>query len=620
MDKRKTILSVILLLSVTFASMSPALVAGFSNWDDQIMVTQNAKITSLSLSSLNVMFTTFHERLYHPLVLVSYALEYHFFGLHPHVYHVTNLVLHLFNTFFVFWFIFMLCGNNSIALITALLFGIHPMHVESVLWIPERKDMLYSFFFLPSLMAYTYYLKTRRYGFHVISLILFILSLLSKSMAMTLPLVLILIDYLMQRKFDRKAVIDKLSFFALAIPFGLLTILGHYEPGVHGREFSFSLVRNSILACQNVVFYLIKLVLPFKLSCLYPMPDKIQNIPQVIFLLSPLILLVLAALMFYTGRSTRKVIFGGLFFLVTISPVVNFLPVGLAVPADRYTYICYIGFFYIFAEGFEWAYSRYNKQLLIIILAIMFAALSVLTFERSLVWKDPFSLWNDCIRSYKNVPTAYYNLAEEYFPHRWDFDQAIPLYSKAIEVDPTYAEAYVNIGLIYYYKRDYRQAIKNYNEAERYRPDLSEISLNRANSYRAMGFNDMAINEYSESLHLKETPEGFYNRGNVYLAQGKNALAISDYSKAIGLRPSYADAYNNRGNVYFNIGDYDNALSDYTSSIMIDPKGANAYYNRAMIYAKKRDYFNALRDILSAKSLGMPVNEKVIRQLEELSR
>ena len=146
MEKKQLFLSARILLVITFAALSPSLTAGFSNWDDQIMITQNTKIMSMSWESVKVWFTTFHERLYHPLVLMSYAVEYHFAKLDPRVYHATNLVLHLLNTLFVFWFVYLISKKNMIALITALLFGIHPMHVESVIWLPERKDVLYSFF------------------------------------------------------------------------------------------------------------------------------------------------------------------------------------------------------------------------------------------------------------------------------------------------------------------------------------------------------------------------------------------------------------------------------------------------------------------------------------------
>ena len=587
MHKRKTLLSAILLLLVTFASMSPSLLAGFTNWDDQIMVTQNAKIMSLSWSSIKVMFTAFHERLYHPFVLISYALEYHFAGLNPHVFHATSLILHLFNTLFVFWFIYVLCGKNAIALIAALLFGIHPMHVESVLWISERKDVMYSFFFLSSLISYLYYLKTQKGGYHLLSLVLFLFSLLSKSMAMTLPLVLILIDHVMQRKMDRNVILDKLTFFALAIPFGLFTVLGHYEPGKHGREFSFSLISNTISVFQNLTFYLIKLMLPIKLSCLYPAIDKIQNIPQIIFALSPLIVLALVALMFYTGKFTRKVIFGGAFFLITIAPVTQILPVGLAVPADRYTYIPYIGFFYLIGEGFEWLYSRYDRRLLVTLISLMMAALSLLTFQRSLVWHDSISLWNDCTKNYRNVPIAYYNLAEIYFLQKWDLDRAIPLFMKAIETDPKYAEAYVNRGLIYYYKRDYKKAVWDYDQAEKFRPDIAEIYINRGNAYNALGRKDDAILEYNRALHINPgQAETWFNLANMYLEQKKFDKAVADYTRAIELKPLYA----------------------------------TAYYNRAIIYARRGEYKLALNDALKARSLGMDIDDKSIRQLEKAAK
>lgn len=617
MEKKQLILSALLVLAVTFAALSPSLFAGFSNWDDQIMITQNAKIMSMSWESVKVWFNSFHERLYHPLVLISYATEYHFFKLNPVVYHATNLVLHLLNTLFVLWFVYLLSKNRSIAVITALLFGIHPMHVESVIWLPERKDVLYSFFFLGSLISYLYFLKDQKQRkFYYLSIFIFVLSLMSKSMAMTLPFVLLLCDYLLNVRIDRENLMDKLPFFAISFLFGFLTVIGHYEPGVKGREFAFSIIGNLVSACQNIVFYLIKLVLPFKLSCIYPTPDKIQNIPQVIFALSPLIVIGFIALIVYSGAFSRKGVFGGLFFLVTIAPVTQILPVGLVVPADRYTYVPYIGLFYIFAVVFSKLYENYDKKALMALLSIMFIALAVLAFQRTLVWRDSISLWDDVIKNYKNVPLAYYNRADEYFLRIGDYDRALVDFQRSIDIDPNYVESYINMGLIYYFKNDYRKAISYYNKSLTISTKIPEAYLNRGNAESALGMLDKALADYDHSLYMKPTYiEVWYNRGNVYLKRGELDKAISDFTRAIKLRKDYADAYNNRGNAYFNKRELDNAYLDFSQAIWYNPRYTDAYYNRAIVTSMKGDAASALSDVLKAQSLGAKVDPSVIEKL-----
>jgi tetratricopeptide (TPR) repeat protein len=618
MDKKKSILSAVLVLVVTFAALSPALIANFSNWDDQIMITQNAKIMGMSWDHVRIWFTTFHERLYHPLVLMSYSIEYHFFGLNPHVFHATNLALHLFNTLFVLWFIFLLSRNGIVAIITALLFGIHPMHVESVLWLSERKDVLYSFFFLGSLISYLYFLKDNKKRFYYLSFFIFILSLLSKSMAMTLPFVLLLCDYILNVRIGKDNLISKLPFFALSFVFGMITVLGHYEPGVKGREFSFSFIGNLVSACQNIVFYLIKLFLPFKLSCIYPATDRIQNIPQIIFFFAPLIVIALIALAVYSAKYSKIGIFGGLFFLVTIAPVTQILPVGLVIPADRYTYIPYIGLFYIFAEGCLWAYGRFDKKIVTVLLVLMFLALSVLAFERALVWRDSIPLWDNAIQNYNNVALAYYNRGDEYFLKKNNYEKALYDFRQAIMADPDDVDAYINMGLISYFKHDYRNAIFMYDKSIEISNKVPEAYLNRGNAFNALGKHDNALSDYNQALKMRPAYlEGWLNRGNLYMKTGNPDRAISDFDRAIELKPDYTDAYNNRGNAYFKKGDLTSAYLDFTRTILSDPRYANAYYNRAVVSSMRGDSASALSDALKARSLGMNVDPQVIEKLRK---
>ena len=201
MKKEKLLISICLILVITYIAFYPSLENDFVNWDDGAMVKENKKIQTLSLQN----FASFHKTsLYHPLVDLSYAIEYHFFKLTPLAYHTTNLILHMLNCLLVFWVIYLLSDKIFVSLSVALFFGIHPLHVESVAWITERKDVLYALFFLGGLISYIYYLKKGDKKDYYISLSLFILSLLSKSMAITFPLVLVLCDYILNKKFEKE--------------------------------------------------------------------------------------------------------------------------------------------------------------------------------------------------------------------------------------------------------------------------------------------------------------------------------------------------------------------------------------------------------------------------------
>ena len=206
-----------LILLIVFGAFLPSLKNGFVNWDDDCYVLNSSSISSsISASNLKSIFTSFSVGHYQPLTILSYAFDYQLFKLNPYYYHLTNLILHLLNSLLVFYLIYLLSGNIGVSFITAILFGIHPLHVESVAWISERKDVLYSFFFLLSCIIYLYYLtKERNSKYYLLSLFLFLCSLLSKSMAVTLPLLLLLMDYYLKRKPNKELLLDKIPYFFL---------------------------------------------------------------------------------------------------------------------------------------------------------------------------------------------------------------------------------------------------------------------------------------------------------------------------------------------------------------------------------------------------------------------
>lgn len=609
---------------ITFLAFLPVLTAGFTGWDDQIMITQNPKIMSLSAGNVARYFTSTHERLYHPLVLISYAIEYRFFGLNPIPYHVTNLVLHLISCALVFWAFRLLTGRDYVAFIVAVLFGIHPMHVESVAWLAERKDVLYTPFFIAAMISYIYYLQKGERKHLSLTLLFFIISLLSKSMAFTLPFVMLLLDRYMECRIDNKTFKDKAVFWILAFLFGLITVVGHYEAGVKGREFTFSPARNLMAPFEGIVFYLIKLFLPFRLSAIYPlMPHEIAGM-KLLYLLSPLIVIALAAAIWRYFGKNRTVVFGTLFFLATIFPVLQLVPVGLMMPADRYTYVPYIGLFFIAAVWFDGTISklkdRASRTSMIAILALVIAVLSVLTFQRTGVWKNGIALWDDVLGNYPGIALAHYNRATEYFLAKGDLTKGLQGFKDTVKIDPGYVEAYVNMGLIYYYKNDLREAIVNYDKAEKLNPNMYEIYVDRGNAYKNLGMTDRAILEYAESLKLKSSPETWYNMGNIYLGMKEYHRAAYYFSQALIMKPDYPDALNNRGIVFLDLGLLDAARRDLNSAVAISPGYAEAYYNRAMVLAAQKDYRGTLTDLLKAKSLGLRVPDQMLEKAENLAR
>ncbi len=320
---------VIVVTSVMFYS---SLTNGFTNWDDNINVTDNSELKSFKGDSLAPTIKNIFEIreglvMYAPLVKLSYLAQYVQSRLNPLPYHLFNLLLHLFNTALVFGFVWLLCRQHWVAFITALLFAIHPMHVESVAWITGRIDLLYSFFFMGALCGYLLYLEGGKWKqhFYVITIALFVLSLLCKAAAVTLPVVFLLIEYFKGRKFTAKTVLTTAPFFVLSLIFGYIAIYAQRGCVVLVDLTQYSFFDRILLSFYALTEYLWKLVLPINLACIYDYPLKQESkfLPgkpmfSLVLYATPLIIIALAFLVYRSIRFGKDVMFGFSFFLISI--------------------------------------------------------------------------------------------------------------------------------------------------------------------------------------------------------------------------------------------------------------------------------------------------------------
>ena len=375
--KYKNLFSITLIIIIAFFVFSLSLKNGFVQWDDYLYIVNNPAVKSLSFENIKSIFTSVFVSNYIPLTMLSYSLDYYFYGLDPSGYHLTNLILHLLNCILVFWLFFIISKNAGISFITAILFAIHPMHVESVAWIGERKDVLYAFFFLGSLISYCRYLKEGRISrYYYIAIFLFLLSLMSKAMAVTLPLALMLFDYILGRRRNKHIFTDKVPFFILSFIFGAAAIFAmDLNKGI-GQKMSFDLFDKLALAGYSIIFYLSKIVMPIGLSCLYVCRERVS-----LFYLSVIPLLIV---LFFACRRSKTLIFGAAFFLITILPVLKFVPfAGITAVADRYTYISAIGIFFVIGDGFMRLYKM-NMKYISFVRAILIAVSVAIIFYLSL--------------------------------------------------------------------------------------------------------------------------------------------------------------------------------------------------------------------------------------------
>lgn len=479
----------------------------------------------------------------------------------------------------VLWLIFVLSDNLAVAFITAVLFGIHPLRVESVAWISERKDVLYAFFFLASAIAYSYYVKRgRKSKYYYLSLILFLPALLSKAMAVTLPLALLLIDYLLCRKPDKEMFIEKIPFFVFSLAFGIVCTFSQNLSKCTGQA-SLSVIYNLIFAGNNITFYLNKIFWPGHLCSFY---DYYKE--KAIFPFFSLLFLLLI----FLNRSSRKIVFGAALFLIGILTVIP-----LAIVADRYTYIASIGICYIVGEGFVWLYKKpsgYIRAARIFLVAMLIAVVSVLTlltWQRCAAWKDGVSLWNDVFHSY-----------------------------------PGNFRARFNRGAAYMNEEKYNEAIADFTEAIELAPNAAYIYRARADTYRKINSFEKAINDYNKAIVLEpDKAQAYFGRGCAYDGKGDIYKAIRDYTKAVEIDPKNSiEAYNNRGSIYYGRGDFDLAIADYSKIIEMRPDFAKAYNDRAAAYLQKKEYDKSRRDIKRVEELGFKPDPDLLGKLNRLKR
>jgi protein O-mannosyl-transferase len=578
-------LYLVIIVIVAAIAYIPSLNNDFVNWDDIIYVMNNDMIKSISLENFARIWSTFWMGNYHPVTILSFAFDYQLFQMTSHGYHYHNLLLHLGNTVLVYFFCNHLFAKNiTVASIVALLFAIHPMHVESVAWISERKDLLYTFYYLLALISYVYYCRNKKILYFLLALVFFIFSLLSKAQAVTLPLILLLIDYYLSRKITLARIAEKVPFFLLALACGIVAIYAQKADnsinavGLKGLSSLF-------FGFYGIWFYLIKFVFPVYLNCLYEYPlTGSGNIPFYIYL-SPVIVILLVGILFITWKKNPYITFGLLFFLFGIFPVLQFLPVGQAVVAERYSYIPYIGLLIITAFGFEMLRKtlKANRQRLLtsfgfIVIFLFF----ILTWGRAAVWKDSVSLWTD-----------------------------------VMEKNPRSVTAYVNRGYIYNqdpYKQ-YDKAIKDCNDGLKVDSNNFKLYINRGTSFRKLEMYDLAINDFSKALQKNpKSNDTYLDRGILYTDRfAKYDLGIADFREFLKHAPNNKDGYYNMGVAFYKKGVYDSSMVYTLKAIALSREYALAHFLCAILYSLKNDYKDAYYHGSQAEMLGYSIDQELLK-------
>ncbi len=648
LKKEHLILAAILI--ITIIAFSPTFENGFTNWDDGKQVTENLDIRELSFENVKKIFSSYYVGMYQPITTLCYTIEHSIFGMNPTGFHTTSLLFHLLNILLVFWMISLITKRKDMALIVASLFAVHPMFVEAIAWVSARSTLIYSSFYLGAIISYLYYLQNKERKYFILSLFLFLFSLLSKAMAMTLPVLLLLFDFYYNRKlFSKKVIIEKIPFFVLSIIFGIVAIQLRQIEGHLGGEFS--IFDKLFIVSYQIPWYLLKLVLPINLSSYYPDPEKTNGFLPTIYYFFPIIILFITIIVIKLKKHWKTSIFTILFFLINIGLVLKIVQVGQQQTTDRYTYIPYVGLFLLLAYIYKIAIEKKPKLkrfLHIFILGIIIV-LSVLSFNRTKIWKDSLVLWNDVIEKYNGVALAYNNRGnakqalndlqgamEDYnksvilnpkshfaFNNRGllkdeltDFMGAIIDFNKAIEISPLYYNAYISRGVAKMKINDFKGAINDCNKAISMNENSYSLFFSRGSVYEEAGNIKDALRDYNYSIKLNSdnNSDAYFYRGSLKgQRMGDLQGALIDFNKAIQIDPNDKVYYLNRGIVYSLLNNYSKTLEDYNKAIEIDSNYCMAYNNRAGLFLNANQKEKAKQDIAKAQSLGCQVNPNLLK-------
>jgi tetratricopeptide (TPR) repeat protein len=636
-------LGIVLLL--TAAAYLPALRNGWTNWDDDVYVTANRSLQDWVPGNTPGMFARFHNGNYHPLTMLSLALDYRLSGSAPFTFHLENVVLHIANTAFVFWLLILLFPDLRIVVPAAALFGVHTLHVESVAWVSERKDVLYAFFFFAALICYV---KSGpggklapgpgadpdgsrrketasrpamdralyRPGFLAGALGLFLLSLLSKGQAVTLAPTLVLVDHLRGRRLlERRNLAEKAPFFLLALIFGVVAVHAQQSAAAIFDHAAASAWDRVIFACYGFSQYLVKLALPIHLSALYPYPGRIAGALPAQFHIYPAAVAVFAAAAALAFRRSRPVFFGMAFFTVNIVLVLQLLPVGNAIMADRYSYVPSMGIFLLAGLAYRRVTSIQKAAVPMLRLAVgaYIVMLSGMTMSRCAVWKDSLTLWQDAVAKSPASEVAWCSLGSS-LDEEGRYAESQDDYSRALALHPGFAKAYSNRARCRAKLGDPKGALADAESALRLRPDLAYTHTTLGVAQLAAGDTQAAKSSFARALEIDAgDAQAFAGRAAVKTKSGDLAGALADLDTAIRLSPDSADPYSNRGIVKAESGDTAGGLADFSKAIALSPRQPGPYINRAVLYLKLGNRPAACGDLQQALRSGAKLSETVIR-------
>jgi protein O-mannosyl-transferase len=557
----------LILVFIIFIAYLPTLYGGFV-WDDGNYIYGN----HLLRNAQGLWKIWFHptsialESHYWPLVYTTYWLEYRVWNLVAFGYRLDNLILHIINTLLI-WVILRRI-SVSYAWIAAAIFGLHPVHVESVSWIIERKDVLSGMFYLLAFLSYLQFEKNGNWKIYTLGLFSFVCAMLSKSIVVSLPVALFLYLWWKNDSLNKKQWVSLIPFFVIALIMALVDM--KYAHHQNPAKFGLSFIERCIIAGHGIWFYVGKLVWPTDIMAVYPLwKINSHSLGQILF--PGTLVLIIVILWLLRNRIGKGPLVAVVFFIATVGPTLGFIDFDYMVHsyvADRFQYLASIGLITLFVTCIGQILHP-NQNILIAGTGVICILLGILTWRQTLTYKDTETLFR-------------HNLA----------------------LNPNSLAAHINLGNVFFDRGDYQDAKEQYYQVLKIRPDFAQAHNNLGNILEREGKLEQAIAELNLTLQLKpDYAEAYNNLGIVLELQGKMKEAVDDYNKALQLKPDYADPHNNLGNILAKQGKNQEAVEQYIEALNIEPNYPEVCNNLAIVLAKQGKLNEAITQYLEALRL-----------------
>ena len=576
----------------------------FVNYDDRQYVTHNHYVnTGFTLESIKWSFTAIHSSNWHPLTWLSHMLDCQIYGMNPGHHHLTNVLLHILNTLLLFLVFKRMTGKLWQSGFVAALFALHPLHVESVAWVAERKDVLSTFFWMLTLWSYTRYVERSELKQYLLAVLFFILGLLAKPMLVTLPFVLLLLDYWplrrfelgsrrqsnsQQRRFYFGLIWEKIPLFFLSSVSSVVTYLAQKSSGAVNSLAAIPFHIRIANATVSYASYIGKMIWPHKLAVFYPYPETIVSWKIAV---AGLLLAGISVIVCIMVRTKPYVAVGWLWYIGTLVPVIGIIQVGVQKMADRYTYVTLIGLFIIIAWGVPEILDRwrYKRVILAVSTTFILSAFMICTWFQVKHWENSITLFEHTLNVTEDNSIAHINLGEA-LAGQGRIDAAVRHYNEALRIKPNLAAPHLNLGVALKEEGNLSGAINHFTKVLGLKSDCAEAHYELGDTLNRKGDFASAIEHYLEAVRIKPDYAKVYNNLGVILArQNKDKEAIVHFYKAVQIDPAYAGAYYNLGKIFTHQGKFKDAIYNYRQTLHFNPENTQALYNLSWILASHQD-------------------------------